>query len=124
MLNLKTVATFLCLFLSISAYAEDKLIVFAAASLTNALSEIDNQFEKEHGLKVSHSFASSATLAKQIENGAPADVFISADIKWMNYLHDKSFINKHCGTVVLNEQMPSAFIKTAALHFFTTAGNL
>lgn len=94
MLNLKTVAAFLCLFLSISAYAEDKLIVFAAASLTNALSEIDSQFEKEHGLKVSHSFASSATLAKQIENGAPADVFISADIKWMNYLQDKSSINK------------------------------
>lgn len=76
------------------AFAEERLTVFAAASLTNALSEVDAQYEKQTGVKVVHSFAASSTLAKQIENGAPADVFISADLKWMNYLQDKSLINK------------------------------
>jgi molybdate transport system substrate-binding protein len=84
----------LALFISFAAFAEEKLTVFAAASLTNALSEVDAQFEKETGVKVVHSFAASSALAKQIESGAPADVFISADLKWMSYLQDKSLINK------------------------------
>ena len=83
------------LLMSANSFAEEKLTVFAAASLTNALSEVDAQFEKVTGIKVVHSFASSSVLAKQIENGAPADVFISADLKWMNYLQDKSLINKN-----------------------------
>ncbi len=82
------------LLISATSFAEEKLTVFAAASLTNVLSEIDAQYEKTTGIKVIHSFAASSALAKQIENGAPADVFISADLKWMNYLQDKSLINK------------------------------
>jgi molybdate transport system substrate-binding protein len=82
------------LLLSFPVLAEEKLTIFAAASLTNALSEVDAQYEKETGVKVVHSFAASSALAKQIENGAPADVFISADLKWMDYLQDKSMINK------------------------------
>lgn len=82
------------LLLSFPVLAEEKLTIFAAASLTNALSEVDAQYEKETGVKVVHSFAASSALAKQIESGAPADVFISADIKWMNYLQEKSLINK------------------------------
>ena len=87
--------TFLAvLLLSVTSFAEEKLTIFAAASLSNALTEVDAQYEKATGIKVIHSFASSSTLAKQIENGAPADVFISADLKWMDYLQDKSLINK------------------------------
>jgi molybdate transport system substrate-binding protein len=78
---------------SLIAHADEKLTVFAAASLTNALSDISTQFEKEKTAKVTQSFAASSTLAKQIENGAPADVFISADTKWMNYLQEKKLIN-------------------------------
>jgi molybdate transport system substrate-binding protein len=79
------------------AHADDKITIFAAASLTNALIEISvmyekNQNEKNHAVKIAHSFASSSSLAKQIENGAPADIFISADNKWMNYLQDKKLI--------------------------------
>lgn len=85
--------------------AEEKLIVFAAASLTNALSEISANYEKETGIKISHSFASSSTLAKQIENGAPADLFISADLKWMNYLQDKSLIIKSSRKNLLGNQL-------------------
>ncbi len=73
-------------------HAEQRISVFAAASLTNALGEIAAQFEKATGTKVALSFASSATLAKQIENGAPANIFVSADAKWMDYLQDKAKI--------------------------------
>jgi len=76
------------------ASAEQKVTVFAAASLTNAISEVAALYEKEAAAKVTTSFASSSALAKQIENGAPADVFMSADLKWMNYLQDKSKIDK------------------------------
>ena len=82
------------LFLSEVSFADEKLTLFAAASLTNALSEISTKYEKETGIKIAHSFASSSVLAKQIENGAPADLFISADLKWMNYLQEKSLVNK------------------------------
>lgn len=75
------------------ANAEDKVTVFAAASLTNALTDISAQYEKEKAIRIMHSFAASSTLAKQIENSAPADIFISADTKWMNYLQDKKLIN-------------------------------
>ncbi|GIU08633.1 molybdate ABC transporter substrate-binding protein [Shewanella glacialipiscicola] len=64
----------------------EQVTVFAAASLTNALNEIGQQYEKEHKTKVIFSFASSSTLAKQVTNGAPADLFISANQKWMDYL--------------------------------------
>lgn len=75
------------------AQASEKVTVFAAASLTNALTDIGLQYEKEKTTHIVHSFAASSTLAKQIENGAPADIFIAADTKWMNYLQDKKLIN-------------------------------
>ena len=76
-----------------TALAEDKITVYAAASLTNALGEISAQYEKEKAVKIVQSYASSSTLAKQIENGAPVDIFISADTKWMDYLQDKKHID-------------------------------
>ena len=78
--------------IALVASADEKVTVFAAASLTNALTDIGTQYEKEKATKIVHSFAASSTLAKQIENGAPADIFISADTKWMNYLQDKKLI--------------------------------
>lgn len=89
----KYAAGLLALFMAVALHAEEKITVFAAASLTNALGDISAQYEKEKAVKISHSFAASSTLAKQIENGAPADIFISADTKWMNYLQDKNLIN-------------------------------
>ena len=66
--------------------AEEKTItVFAAASMKNALDEVDNLFTKQSGIKVVASYAASSSLMKQIEQGAPADVFLSADIDWMDY---------------------------------------
>lgn len=76
------------------ALAENgKVTVFAAASLTNAMQDIAAQYNKEQKVDVVSSFASSSTLARQIEAGAPADIFISADQKWMDYAVDKKAID-------------------------------
>ena len=69
-----------------AAVAKEKSItVFAAASLKNALDEVDSLFTRQSGIKVVASYAASSSLMKQIEQGAPADVFLSADIDWMDY---------------------------------------
>jgi molybdate transport system substrate-binding protein len=66
--------------------------VFAAASLKNALDAINDDWQKESGKHVTISYAASSALAKQIEAAAPADVFISADLDWMDYLDQKKLI--------------------------------
>lgn len=66
--------------------AQNKLVVFAAASMETALDAIVPVFIQQKGKTASVSYGSSAILARQIERGAPADVFISADVKWMDYL--------------------------------------
>ena len=75
------------------ALAQERLTVFAAASLRNALEEIDRTFGARSGAKVIASFAASSTLARQIEQGAPADVFVSADLEWMDYLERRGLID-------------------------------
>ena len=66
--------------------AEEKSItVFAAASMKNALDEVDTLFTNRSGIKVVASYAASSALMKQIEQGASADVFLSADTEWMDY---------------------------------------
>ncbi|NIX76391.1 molybdate ABC transporter substrate-binding protein [Microvirga terricola] len=75
------------------AYAQGKdVVVFAAASLKNALDDINAAWEKETGKKAVISYAASNALAKQIEAGAPADIFFSADLDWMDYLASKNLI--------------------------------
>jgi molybdate transport system substrate-binding protein len=69
------------------------ITVFAAASLKDVLEEAGHSFTASGGPEVRFSFASSGTLAKQIENGAPADLFASADLQWMDYLGDKKLID-------------------------------
>lgn len=66
--------------------AVEVVTVFAAASTTDAMQALAKRYEAERGVKVTCSFASSSTLAKQIENGAPADLFLSADQAWMDHL--------------------------------------
>ena len=77
------------------AVAEEKtLTVFAAASMKNALDDIDAAFTAKTGVKIAASYAASSTLAKQIEQGAPADIFVSADTDWMDYAAGKKDINE------------------------------
>jgi molybdate transport system substrate-binding protein len=72
-----------------AAHAEDKVVVFAAASLKDALDAVNKACEADVGEAATVSYAASSALARQIEGGAPADVFISADLDWMKYLSDK-----------------------------------
>jgi len=78
------VAALVTVSLAGQAVAADNITVFAAASLTNAMQDIASRYQQETGVKVVSSFASSSTLARQIEQGAPADLFISADQQWMD----------------------------------------
>ncbi len=70
----------------------DDVLVFAAASLKNALDDAAASFQQHGGAKVNASYAASPALAKQIENGAPADIFISADLDWMNDVQQHNMI--------------------------------
>src|SRR6188768_3716995 len=77
------------------ALAQDKTItVFAAASMKNALDDIDAAYTAKTGVKIIVSYGPSSGLAKQIEQGAPADVFISADTDWMDYAIAKKNISE------------------------------
>ena len=77
------------------AAAQDKnLTVFAAASMKNALDDINAAFTAKTGVKIATSYAASSTLAKQIEQGAPADIFLSADTDWMDYAAGKKNIDE------------------------------
>ena len=91
----KTLSFAICLwaiFLGSPVCAADRITVFAAASLTDALARIDAAYTARTGHPISVSFAASSTLARQIEAGAPADIFISADEKWMDYLAGKKLL--------------------------------
>ncbi len=73
------------------AHAQD-VVVFAAASLKNALDDAALTFKRQGGAPAKISYAASSLLAKQIESGAPADIFISADLAWMDYLQKRNLI--------------------------------
>jgi molybdate transport system substrate-binding protein len=88
------------------AFAQGKdLVVFAAASLKNALDEANVQFGRENHQKATTSYAASSALAKQIEAGAPADVFISADLDWMDYLAERKLIKTETRSNLLGNKI-------------------
>lgn len=77
-----------------NSYAGNKVMIFAAASTTNSLEEIAQNFSKKFNIKTTISFASSSTLARQIAMGAPANLYISANPKWMKYLYKRDMIKR------------------------------
>lgn len=85
--------------------ADNTITVFAAASLTNALEDIATQYQQGKPVKIVSSFASSSTLARQIEQGAPADLFISADQQWMDYAIDKHSVDKQTRYTLLGNEL-------------------
>jgi len=86
--------SFILLLFSYSATATERVLIYAAASTSSAITEIINQFNKATPtINVKASFASSSTLAKQIEAGAPAHIFISASPDWMDYLQARQLIS-------------------------------
>jgi molybdate transport system substrate-binding protein len=81
------------------------VLVFAAASLKNALDEAAAQWQRASGKKVAISYAASNTLIKQIEQGAPADMFISADLDWMDYGQQKGLIKPDTRSNLLGNRL-------------------
>src|SRR5689334_15371035 len=88
----RALLAFLLLLLACAAHAQDRLVVFAAASLRDALDEAAARFSALRGTKPTLAYGASSALARQIENGAPADVFISADRDWMDYVEAKGLL--------------------------------
>jgi molybdate transport system substrate-binding protein len=92
--------------LTVSVSAQDRpVIVFAAASLAGALDSVVDAFENEFGIGVTVSYAGTPALARQIEQGAPADVFISADSEWMNYIVRQGLVDEANRVDLLGNQL-------------------
>ena len=87
-----------------AAHAAD-IVVFAAASLKNALDDAARAFTQQGGAPVKISYAASSQLAKQIESGAPADIFISADLDWMNYVQKRNLIQPATRKILLGNEL-------------------
>ena len=88
------------------ASAQEKpTLVFAAASLKNALDAIAAKWRSDSGKQATISYAASSTLAKQIENAAPADLFISADLQWMDYLATRNLIEPKSRVELLGNKL-------------------
>jgi molybdate transport system substrate-binding protein len=85
--------------------ARDQITVFAAASLKNALDDTNTAFTKATGTRVVASYAASSALAKQIQQGAPADIFISADLQWMDYLAERKLIKAETRVNLLGNKL-------------------
>jgi len=89
----------------VATAAAADIVVFAAASLKNALDDIATQYQRETGKHTTISYAASPALAKQIEAAAPADLFISADLAWMDYLADRKLIKPDSRTNLLGNSI-------------------
>ena len=87
------------------AVAQEKVMVFAAASLKNALDAVNEACEADVGEQATISYAASSALARQIEAGAPADIFISADLDWMKYLSERNLIKVNTETKLLGNSI-------------------
>lgn len=84
-----------------NAQNKNEVVIFAASSLTDALKEIGANYQAKTGVKITYSFASSALIAKQIEAGAPADIIMTADSDWMDYLQNRNLIQAKTRTNLL-----------------------
>ena len=114
------------LFMLFGAYqtaAAEDITVFAAASTTDALSEITKIYEAGGG-KATLSFASSSTLAKQIEHGAPAGVFLSANAEWMDYLEEKNLLEPGSRSNLLGNRIVLVVPKSSTVQSLTVSPKL
>lgn len=88
-----------------AAQAAGQYTIFAAASMKDALDQAAKDFEAKDGTKIVLSFASSSVLAKQVEAGAPADAFISADLQWMDYLAKRKLIKPDTRRIIARNDL-------------------
>lgn len=100
--------------MAVVAQAAD-ITVFAAASLKNALDDAAKRYQTKTGDTVTISYAASSALAKQIEAGAPADIFFSADLDWMDYLQEKKLIDAASRHILLGNTLVLVAPKDSAV---------
>ena len=94
-----------CLSVACGAAAAQEVTLFAAASLTNALDEVLAAYSRQSGVKARTNYAASSALARQVEQGAPADIFLSADEPWMDYLAERKLIEPATRTSRLSNRL-------------------
>jgi molybdate transport system substrate-binding protein len=109
--------------LSPRAHAADNTLVLAAASMKDSLEEVAKLYEQNTGRKVALSFAASSALAKQIEQQAPADIFISADLDWMDYLAKRDLIKPDTRSNLLGNKLVLVAPKAIASPITIEKGN-
>ncbi len=99
------------------------LTVFAAASLKESMDEAAVAFRRDTGQEVRVSYAGSSALARQIERGAPADVFVSADVDWMDVLQSKGLIDAATRSALLGNTLVLVAPKDSAAHAIALDAN-
>jgi len=101
--------TLTCLLLTtFASYAQERVTVFAAASLTNALNKVAQQYKQTpeaQNTNVVFSFAGSSTLARQVAQGAPAQLYLSANQEWLDYLISQNAVNESSKITLLENTL-------------------
>jgi molybdate transport system substrate-binding protein len=124
--NLRILPIFVLLLMPLGARCapgQDAIMVFAASSMRNVLDEIDSAFTKASGEEVVVSYAATSALAKQIEQGAPADVFVSADSGWMNYATERKLVDDSTRIDLLGNRLVLIAPKDSKLDNVTIGAN-
>ncbi|HCH1719744.1 TPA: molybdate ABC transporter substrate-binding protein [Vibrio parahaemolyticus] len=107
--------------ISFSTNAATDLKVYAASSMTNAIDEIAQDFTEKYDVTVTPVYGGSSSIARQIINGAPADVFISANTKWMDYLVDEGVIDSDNVTNLVRNSLVLIAPQSSSLAVFNFA---
>lgn len=81
------------------------ITIFAAASLKNALDDSLAHWQRQGGAKAVAAYAASSALARQVESGAPADLFFSADLEWMDYLQQRNLVRPESRVTLLGNRL-------------------
>lgn len=103
--------------------AAEKLRVYAASSMTNAVNLLVEEFEKDHSVDVIPVYASTSSLVRQIERGAPADIFISANEKWMTHLVDRKLVSSDNVTNLCKNELVLISPKDTSVTLDLSQGN-
>lgn len=101
-----------------SGLAVEKIQVAAAASLTDALNEAIGVYEAQHEVEITPIYASSSTLARQIASGSPTDMFLSANVQWMDWLEEQG-VNVHDRSDLLQNRLALITASTDLPEHFT-----
>ncbi|EOD5339747.1 molybdate ABC transporter substrate-binding protein [Vibrio parahaemolyticus] len=107
--------------ISFSTNAATDLKVYAASSMTNAIDEIAQDFKEKYDVTVTPVYGGSSSIARQIINGAPADVFVSANTKWMDYLVDEGVIDSDNVTNLVRNSLVLIAPQSSSLAVFNFA---